>query len=153
MTRFIVIILSLLMFQTNDAFAQAKERKALYGVWEEYSANIALKYPNFTLHFVGAEPGAFYPNSTTHRMGSRYKFMAVWDKIAQPVSWSSGTGDIAPSKFIFDGRDYILEMRASLALEEKGFVPDNKVILWRAAEWQKKRDANIEKRNKRYGEK
>jgi hypothetical protein len=49
--------------------------------------------------------------------------------VEKVVSWSSGTGDIAPVEFEIGGKHYQLELRHS---EKLGKLQDNELVIWQA---------------------
>ena len=107
--------------------------QAHYGRWETYSLTESLIYPDFKILFTGSEEGAFYPNSTSHRMGRVYKFAVSGGASKTTVSWSSGTGDIGPSLFEVGGKKFFLEMFKSNHLKLPAL--ENQIAIWPEAEY------------------
>jgi hypothetical protein len=138
-------ILLLFWLAMLPALVQAETRDARYGGWERYYSVDVLKYPDFELRFTGSEPGPFFPASTTHRMGTIYKFRVTRKGAYADIRWSSGTGEIGPVRFEIGGESYMLEMAASAILD--GFVSEDNVLVWRQSEWQRRLNARMKELN------
>jgi hypothetical protein len=70
---------------------------------KEYSTRIKLvpgesyTFPDFTLAFTGQRP---VPQSPAHvPLGDFYDFKLTANDYKEAISWSSGTGEIAPARF------------------------------------------------------
>lgn len=113
--------------------AGAQTRAAQYGIWTEFSETRSLKFPDFELSFLTISSGGIYPG-TTRPLGEVYQFEIRSSSSKEKVLWSSGTGDISGSFFSVEGKEFVLEMRSSAALDTKIQKP-NKVILWPKELW------------------
>lgn len=63
-------------------------------------------------------------NSITFRF---FDFKISNDKESKTISWSAGTGDIAPSDFEFDGKKYQIEMSKSESLNKR--LNKNEIVI------------------------
>lgn len=144
---YIIVILALFFFGSKEvAFSETKERVAHYGTWENYSLKVNLMYPDFTISYEGAAPGPLYPGSSDHRMGDIYKFKVINGKTSQEITWSSGTGELAPRIFMVKDKEFALEMLSSEAFDSREDTK-NKIIIWRREEWEEKVNKRREKGN------
>jgi len=71
------------------------------------------EFSDFRLQFIGQKPGAFFPGSTSHRLGDVYQFRVIEPPMDQVVEWSSGTGDIGPTTFKVHKKCFWLELMFS----------------------------------------
>lgn len=93
----------------------------------QYEKGKAIKFPDFTLEFTGerTEKKEFdNGNSITFRF---FDFKLSNDKESKTISWSAGTGDIAPSDFEFDGKKYQIEMSKSESLNKR--LNKNEIVI------------------------
>jgi hypothetical protein len=58
-----------------------------------------------------------------------YDFKITKEKTEKAVSWTAGTGDIAPARFEISGKHYQLESRHS---DKLGKLKDNELVIWQA---------------------
>ena len=145
MRKLLLVLLSLIVSFPADSQGITPVKLHEFGRWHPYYENRIMPFPGFTLIFKGMEPGDLYPGSTTRRLGGRFKFFASSGSSSANITWSSGTGDIGPSGFRLDGKDYILEMVTSETAS--GFVDENKVMVWPIAEWEKRKSEYQQQRN------
>lgn len=104
-----------------------------YGEKVNYSNGKEIKYPDFTVKFSGThEKGFPLPDSATKMVF--YDFQVTKGDKKQTVSWSSGTGDIAPSFFYVDGVDYVLEMKQSDVIKES--LGEGNIVIWKRADYE-----------------
>lgn len=75
-----------------------------------YTLNQTLNFPDFTLRYTGQSKVVppQYPRGFIYD-----NFVDKADNAEQKVSWTSGTGDIAPQKFSVTGQKFALELRSS----------------------------------------
>src|SRR5689334_8085367 len=86
--------------------AWANEQASSYGEKIAFTKGVALSLPDFTLEYVGQ-----------HRTSSEkyprgfliYDFKARVRNVEKSISWSNGTGEIAPLDFEIDGKHFLLE--------------------------------------------
>ena len=85
-----------------------------------------INFPLFTLIYLGSEPGEEYLEGL--RMGDMHQFEVVGkrDGSRQIVKWSTGTGDISPTRFSVRGEDYLLIL---MQTEEGTNLKDNELVI------------------------
>lgn len=117
-----IFLLSFLSF-----FCSAKSGDINYGTVVTYALGEKLNFPDFTLEFTGERTEKKeFPNgsSITFRF---FDFKISNDKESKTISWSAGTGDIAPSDFEFDGKKYQIEMSKSESLNKR--LNKNEIVI------------------------
>jgi hypothetical protein len=95
----------------------------------KYEKGKEIVFPDFSLVYLGKRhrnDPAFKPGFTY------YDFQISKDSVKQIVSWSSGTGDIAPKAFKVGGKDFYLELSTSIKL---GRLDDQEMAVWDRAYW------------------
>lgn len=93
----------------------------------EYEKGKILKFPDFTLEYLDerTEKKDFPDGSSlTFRF---FDFKISGEKESKVISWSFGTGDIAPVDFEFDGKKYQIEMSNSEALKQR--LKKNEIVI------------------------
>ncbi len=128
-TRILVALFTLAVASST----LADSLPAQYGKWITYSKNTALQFPDFKLNFLGKTMGRPFPG-TSRPMGNVFHFEIGNVNEQTQVKWSSGTGDIAPSSFVMGGKEFILEMLSSSALETR-MRKDDQIIVWPKSQW------------------
>lgn len=129
----IILILLIGMFLNVCGFSGASDdRTPKYGEKVSYSSGQELKFPDFTIKFTGKRE-VKYPNENSNLKMTFYDFEAAKGEAKKKVSWSSGTGDIAPAFFEIGGGNYVLELSQSDLLKslEEGFL-----VIWKKAEYE-----------------
>lgn len=83
-----------------------------YGSITSFSVNTPLTYPHFTITFTGTK--AVTPAAAPQLTFTYYNFTIVSDDgRMRTLSWSSGTGVIAPKHFVVDTQLFALELKAA----------------------------------------
>ena len=93
----------------------------------EYSKGQKLKFPDFTLEYIGerTEKKDFSNgNSFTFKF---YDFKLTNGPAEKTISWSSGTGVIDPIPFEFEGKSYEIERAYSEKLSKK--LDDDELVI------------------------
>lgn len=88
--------------------------KAEYGTKVKYEKGKELEFPDFDLSYIGTRDvkvPVYGPGHFTY-----YEFEISSGKERKTVSWSSGTGEIGPVEFNFNGKRYALELMRSYKL-------------------------------------
>jgi hypothetical protein len=87
------------------ACAAVNPSTASYGAKVCFSRGATLHFPDFDLTYLGRrkEPSKVYPNGFTYE-----DFCVSYGSLSETVSWSSGTGLIAPRQFKFAVNTYQL---------------------------------------------
>lgn len=118
------MIFGLIAMLGSAACASGSSGAAAYGTKVRFSKGTALTFPDFELTYQGrrhvATPrfprGFNYEDFTVSRGGKSIT-----------VSWSSGTGDIGPQLFDFDGHHFTLELRH--ADRFKGWLKEDELVI------------------------
>ncbi len=106
-------------------FLAATIYAADYGQKTTYKKDTPLIFPDCQLTYLGQ-----------HRVSSKayprgfllYDFKATTQGATKDISWSSGTGEIAPLFFKVAGKKFVLELSHSDAFP--GFLKPNELVLW-----------------------
>ena len=131
----LIVIFSLVGCAFTATFNHVEH--ARYGMWESFSPNKALSYPEFDIIFLGSRPNGFYQGSDTHRLADIFQFEIRKGETKISLSWCSGTGDIGPEAFTLNGKSYYLEMVGSPFL---GWAKlDTDVAIWPKEDYEAKR--------------
>ena len=89
------------------ALAACRSGPLGYGVKVTFKQGQPLQFPDFSLTYLGQR----HVDSPTFKPGFTYlDFKLQQGALEQTVSWSSGTGDIGPALFEFNGRQFSLEL-------------------------------------------
>lgn len=92
-----------------------------------YSKNEVIKFPDFTLEFTGTrDEKKMFPNGNSINFRF-YDFKITFGSETKIVSWSSGTGDIAPLPFEAGGKKFELELSNSESLNKK--LSENELVI------------------------
>ena len=134
MKKIMALLLTVTFLFNTNAFADSA-RDANYGVWESYGASWKhpLQYPDFRLEFIDKIEGEFYPGSKERRLGDIYTFSILNKEKKQTIKWTSGAGDLTPTKFSIDDQTFYLEMIMSDISDDK--APDYQVLIWKEDEY------------------
>ena len=93
----------------------------------EFSKGEQIKFPDFTLEYTGERSETKQiPNGNSITM-KFHEFNLTSSASKKQISWSSGTGDIAPVAFEIDGKKFELEMRNSEKLKTK--LSENELVI------------------------
>ena len=105
----------------------ASEREAAYGTRVKYRPGEKIEFPDFTIEYVGKRKKSvpLYPSGFFY-----YDFKLSKGNVGKIVSWTSGTGDIAPANFEIGGNHYQLELRHS---DNLGKLRENEFVIWKTA--------------------
>jgi hypothetical protein len=128
------ILILLITFCLNACgLSGANENKVQnYGEKVSYTDGKEIKYPDFIVKFGGTrEKGYPKPDSSTKLVF--YDFQVTKGDKKQTVSWSSGTGDIAPAFFYVEGVDYVFEMQQSDVL---GSLGEGNIVIWKRTDFE-----------------
>jgi len=96
-----------------------------YGKKVEFRRNHAIRFPDFRLTFLRQRhvPSSVFPRGFVY-----YDFQAASGGETVEVSWSEGTGDIAPMRFKVSGAAFLLELKES---EAAGRLKDGELVVRR----------------------
>lgn len=105
--KYLPLAFSLVVFLHGGALAYGDESfGSRVSIREFYSVS----YPGFTITSLGQRKNGFYPG-TERRLAPIYDFKVESIGYEKIVSFSQGTGDIAPTPFIVQSKCYALEVR------------------------------------------
>lgn len=116
--RYQKIIILFVLFITLFNFNCSKGKGISdYNTVVDYEKGIVLYYPDFNLEYIDERnEKKDFPNGNTITF-KFFDYKISNDKESKTISWSFGTGDIAPTEFEFDGKKYQLEMSNSESLK------------------------------------
>lgn len=104
-----------------------------YGEKVSYADGREMKFPDFSIKFTGKRGTGNAPIKMTF-----YDFLVTKGENKQTVSWSSGTGDIAPAIFNVAGTDFVLELSVSDVI--KGQLGEGNLVIWKKADFEKAKE-------------
>ena len=114
-----------LMAFAMPACGASKSGSAAYGTKVRYSKGSVVSFPHFDLKYIGTRKVA----SSAYPRGFIYHdFEISRGTSSKTVFWSSGTGDIGPTVFQFDGKEFWLELSRS---DKLGKLAENEVVVWK----------------------
>jgi hypothetical protein len=91
----------------------------------KYAEGQPIKFPDFTIEFVGEKPPRSYEEYPRH------EFRITREGEVQDVSWGRDRGDIGRVKFRVGGDNYLMELIGS---QEYGFIGVNVLVIWKNPE-------------------
>jgi len=96
-----------------------------YGEKIKFWQNQPVKFQDFSLTYVGERK----VSSDKFPRGFVYQdFKMTVGNAEQTISWTSGTGDIAPTVFEIGGTNYELELRIS---DKLGKLAEDELVVWK----------------------
>ena len=103
-----------------------------YGQRVVFEQGKPLQFGHFRLRFEGQThvKVEHYPNGFVHE-----NFEVTATGKSQKITWSMGTGEIAPTEFSVAGQGYLLELKSSDFL---GNLENNELVVWREEQWDQK---------------
>jgi hypothetical protein len=96
-----------------------------YGKPVSYAKGRAITFPDFTVEFLGERRVFAKPFG---RDFVYHDFKVADGAMSKTVSWSSGTGDIAPTEFVAAGRTFRLALRQA---DGVGKLGDDELVIQR----------------------
>jgi hypothetical protein len=122
-------ILSVLSISFLSIFCSMKSGDINYNSVVKFSKGEQLKFPDFTLEYTGERTEKKeFPNGNSLTF-TFHDFSLTNGSVKKTVSWSSGTGDIGPMQFDFEGRNFEIEMSYSEKLKTK--LDKNELVIVR----------------------
>jgi hypothetical protein len=122
----LILLLSGLFTFLRPVTCGHAEQNVSYGTRVKYKAGQKIEFPDFAAEYLGERRQTMpvYPRGFLH-----YDFRISRGKTEKVVSWTPGTGDIAPARFEIAGKNYQLELRHS---DQLGKLKDNELVIWQA---------------------
>ena len=115
---------SLLAVLGTAACAAGAGGPAAYGTKVRFRKNAPVEFPDFTLTYLGPRHEA----SPVFKNGFNFEdFKLTRGTKSSTVSWSSGTGLIAPRMFEFGGQSFSLELRH--ANRFSGWLKEDELVI------------------------
>jgi len=98
-----------------------------YGEVATFSKNREILYPDFSVRYLGQrrESSEAFPRGFLY-----YDFEMATETENEAVSWTAGTGDIAPHLFSIGGKEYFLVLKINELAYEDYMLDDNEMIIW-----------------------
>ncbi|MEP6901995.1 MAG: hypothetical protein ABJA66_09605 [Actinomycetota bacterium] len=96
-----------------------------FGAKVKFSPNVRIKFKDFSIIYIGERrvSSEKFPN------GFLYYDFKVQNQIENiTISWTSGTGEIAPTAFQIGGNTYELELAMS---DKLGKLAENELVIWK----------------------
>ena len=120
-----------------------------YGDRVKYSLH-EVAYPDFSIRFIGTSRAS--PLNSTLVI-TFYEFEVISEKGKKKIRWSSGTGDIAPTGFSLDGKQYFLVLKADELEMDPGkqWLKEDEMVVWQKEVYMKKLGVVSKERNARHG--
>lgn len=98
---------------------------ASYGTKVRFARGSVVSFPDFDLTFTGTRHVA----DPTYPRGFDFKdFTVSRGGKTKTISWSSGTGDIGPTEFAFEGGRFALELSMSGKLHR---LANDELVMWK----------------------
>lgn len=122
----LILLLSGLLAFLGPVGCGHAEQNASYGTRVKYKAGQKIEFPDFAAEYLGERRQTMpvYPRGFLY-----YDFKISRGKTEKVVSWTAGTGDIAPAQFEIARKNYQLELRRS---DQLGKLKDNQLKIWQA---------------------
>ncbi len=123
MIKFFGLIICLGIF--SSLCGKNSESSAKFGEKVKFAQNAPVKLEDFTLVYVGERRTSsdIFPRGFFY-----HDFKIQTQSEEKTVSWTSGTGDIAPTIFEIDGKNYALELKIS---DKLGKLAENEFVIWK----------------------
>ena len=93
-----------------------------YGIKIDYAEGRQIKFPDFTIEFVGEKAPRSYEKYPRH------EFRVTRGDEVQEVSWGRDRGDIGRVRFKVGDDNYLMELIGS---QEYGFIGKNVMVIWK----------------------
>jgi len=118
------------IFLNLNCFSRNSGGKQEYGSIVSFKKGEKIEFVDFILEYVGErEQKSTFPNGNSFTF--HYKEFTISDKDKpenkKTVSWSSGTGEIAPASFSFNGNDFTIEL--SHADKFKEWLKEDEMVI------------------------
>lgn len=109
----------------NKEIKTGDSAQRFYGDKIKFWQNQPIKFTDFSLTYIGERR----VTSDNFPRGFLYRdFKLEAGKDEQTISWSSGTGDIGPTRFTVGGQNYELELGMS---DKLGKLAEDELVVWK----------------------
>lgn len=132
--KLIIVLIFFLCLSICNFNGAADNKMHKYGEKVLYSNGKELKFPDFLIRFAGKREENISKDRVSPLKMTFYDFEVTKDEAKEKVSWSSGTGDIAPAFFEIGGADYVLELGQSDII--KGSLGEGNLVIWKKADYE-----------------
>lgn len=120
----LILLVFVIMFSLNCSSQSGMND---YDKVVKFSKGEQLKFPDFTIEYTGERTETKqFPNGNSLTM-KFHEFNVTSASSQKKISWSSGTGEIAPVRFEIDGKNFELEMSNSEKLKTK--LSENELVI------------------------
>lgn len=120
-----VLLLILVCVCLSSCVVSSNEHQ--YGEIAKFSMIEETLYPDFAVRYVGRrrEASERYPRGFTY-----YDFEVASEDERLTVSWTPGTGAIAPLPFSFGGEEFFLVLKVNELKREDYLLGEDEMIIW-----------------------
>ena len=127
-----IFLMFVILFLAGCSATNINPNAVKYGTPLKYEKEQIIEFADFSIKFIGERrtTSDAYPRGFLF-----YDFEIFKGDKKQTVSWTSGTGEIAPEYFSFNNKEYVLEMEYAMVLKKQ---MDNEIIIWRKSDYLKK---------------
>lgn len=130
----IITVLLFCMFLNVCGFNKGTDNQMQkYGEKVSYSSGEELRFPDFSIKFIGKREEKLSSDMIFPLTMTFYDFEVAKDDAKQKISWSSGTGDIGPTFFDFNGAGYVLELAQSDIIKS---LDEGVFVIWKKADYE-----------------
>ncbi len=130
----IISLLLICMFWNFCSVNKATDNQMKkYGEKVSYTGKKELIFPDFSIKFIGKREVKPAKEGMPPLTMIFYDFEAVKGDAKQTIFWSSGTGDIGPTFFDFDGAGYVLELKQSDIIKS---LDEGVFVIWKKADYE-----------------
>lgn len=124
------LLMGAIIFLNLNCFSRNSGGKQEYETIVSFSKGEKIEFADFILEYVGErEQKSTFPNGNSFIF--HYKDFTVSEKgkpeNKKTISWSAGTGEIAPASFDFNGKNFTIEL--SHADKFKGWLKDDELVI------------------------
>ncbi len=119
----ITLVLFCMLATLFNCRASGNPKLAAYGAITKYEPDKVIEFPDFTLEFTGERRVSSppYPRGFLY-----YDFKIKTASEEKVISWTAGTGEIAPTEFEIAGKTFLLERARA---DKLGRLQDNELVI------------------------
>ncbi len=124
-----------IIFFAMSLGACSKGGSIQYGELTPFKEGEPIDLPGFTVTYMGDRIEDIPTSPGNSFIFTYHDFEVISKNETEIISWSSGTGNLAPLPFTFDEKEYYLEMMSSLIL---GTMGHDQFVIWEKVEFDRK---------------